>query len=169
MTRADLLHCLCDFLEKATKDLIMPVALQKQDVVDGQPVQKYSAAKIYPMRLPNGSDLTKITPYILVRVIHGDDTQKSGEDVESTAVVRMTFTVYNKDEPEGELMLLNLMERVRIALLKAVVIGDLYTLDLSDGLSCDVYDGIKAPYYAGEMVTTWQLPPIEREDVLEWL
>ena len=28
MTRADLLRCLCSFLEDATKDLIMPVALQ---------------------------------------------------------------------------------------------------------------------------------------------
>lgn len=169
MTRADLLRCLCSFLEDATKDLIMPVALQKNDVENGVPVQRYSPAKIYPMRLPNGSDLTKITPYILVRLIHGDDVQKQGEDPEATAVIRMTFTVYNKDEPEGEMMLLNLIERVRIALLKAVVIGKLYTLDLSDGLSFDVYDGIKAPYYAGEMVTTWQLPPIEREDVLKWL
>lgn len=164
MTRSDLLRCLCAFLEDATKDLIMPTALQKGDTEQG-----YRAAAIHQMRLPNGADTAKLTPYILVRVIHGDDVQKEGTDLESTAVIRMTFTVYCKDEPEGELMLLNLMERVRIALLKKVVIGDLYTLDLSDGLSCDVYDGIKAPYYAGEMVTTWQLPPIEREDVMECL
>ena len=137
--------------------------------MNGKTAEDYVPAHIYPQRLPNNYDMTKITPYILVRFLHGDDSQKAGFDVESTAVVRMTFTVYNQDEPEGELMLLNLMERVRIALLKKVVIGDLFTLDLTDGLSCDVYDGIKYPYYAGEMITTWQLPPIEREDVLQCL
>ena len=169
MTISDLLRCFCSFLKKATKDMLMPVALQKEDVKAGKTVEDMTAANIYPQRLPNNYDLTKITPYILARVIHVEDVQSEGEDPKSIAVIRLTFTVYNQDEPEGELMLLNLIERVRQALEKTVVIGNLYTLDLSSKLTFDVYDGIKYPYYAGEMITTWQLPPIEREDVLQCL
>lgn len=169
MTSSDLLRCLCSFLEESTKDLLMPVALQKEDVKAGKTVEDQVPANIYQQRLPNNYDLTKITPYILARVIHGEDGQSEGEDPASIVVVRLTFTVYNQDEPEGELMLINLIERARQALEKTVVIGNLYTLDLSSKLTYDVYDGIKYPYYAGEMITTWQLPPIEREDVLQCL
>lgn len=38
-------------------------------------------------------------------------------------MVRSIFAVYNDDEQEGGLMLLNLMERLRIRLLREVVIG----------------------------------------------
>ena len=38
MTSSDLLRCLCSFLEESTKDLLMPVALQKEDVKAGKTV-----------------------------------------------------------------------------------------------------------------------------------
>lgn len=165
MTKVDLLDCLCKVVREDTKDLILPTALQKGDVE-----QNYRAADIYKMRLQDSSDPYKKVPYILVRVFSGTDQQNEGRRPESTAVIRMTFTTYNnRDEGVGELMLLNLMERVRIGLEKRVIIGDLYELNLKEGITFDIYDGIKAPYFAGEMVTVWNLPAIQREDVRKWL
>ena len=65
-------------------------------------------------------------------------------------------------------MLLNLMERLRIYLLKQVVIGGQFQLDLKAGLESLVYPDDTAPYYAGEMLSTWILPAVERE-VRPWL
>lgn len=60
-------------------------------------------------------------------------------------------------------MLLNLMERFRIGLLKRVVIGGQFELDLQAGMESLIYPEDTAPYYAGEMVSIWKLPPIKRE------
>ena len=75
---------------------------------------------------------------------------------------------YNDDEQEGGLMLLNLMERLRIRLLREVVIGRRFQLDLESGLETFIYPDDTAPYYAGEMTTTWRVPGVERE-VRQWL
>ena len=65
-------------------------------------------------------------------------------------------------------MLVNLMERLRISLLRKVVIGGQFQLDLEAGLETLIYPDDTAPYYAGEMISTWKLPSVERE-VRPWL
>ena len=60
-------------------------------------------------------------------------------------------------------MLVNLMERLRIAILKQVIIGRRFQLDLKAGVETLIYPDDTAPYYAGEMITTWILPAVERE------
>ena len=67
------------------------------------------------------------------------------------------------DEQEGGLALLNLMERLRIALLEQRSIGKQFRLDLEAGLESLVYPEDTAPYYAGEMISVWKLPVIERK------
>lgn len=37
------------------------------------------------------------------------------------------------------------------------------TLDLEAGLETIVYPDDTAPYFVGEMISTWMLPPVERE------
>ena len=65
-------------------------------------------------------------------------------------------------------MLLNLMERLRIRLLRQVVIGRRYRLDLEAGLETFIYPDDTAPYFGGEMTSTWHVPGVERE-VQQWL
>ena len=141
--------------EEAVKDLIMPVRIQSP----GEE-QQYRAADVYLMRLSDSSAAKKKAPYIIHQVITGKDTQQRGNRADSA--------VYNDDEQEGGLMLLNLMERLRIYLLKKVVIGKKYQLDLESGLETLIYPGDSAPYYVGEMISTWEMPPVERE-VMKWL
>lgn len=89
--------------------------------------------------------------------------QPQGDRATSQAVVRSIFCVYHFNEEEGALALLNLMERLRISLLKQVVIGNRYQLDLSEGLELFIYPEDTAPYYAGEMTSTWIIPSVARE------
>lgn len=156
-------NILLEKLEAATLEavggILMPVAIQKGDTEPPKP----RAAEVYKTRLPDSKSAKKKAPYILHQIITGKDIQPSGERASSSVVVRTIFCVYHDDEQEGGLMLLNLMERLRIYLLEQVVIGGQFQLDLEAGLETLVYPDDTAPYYAGEMISTWSLPAIERK------
>lgn len=162
-SRVDLLERLKEVTQDAIKDLILPVRIQRE----GED-QSYRSADVYLMRLPDSKSATKKAPYIIHQMITGRDMQEEGQRVTSTVQVRSIFCVYSDDEQEGGLMLLGLMERLRIKLLKQVVIGERYQLDLTQGAEALIYPDDTAPYFAGEMVTTWKIPSIERE-VRQWL
>lgn len=160
MNRVILLEQLKDFSIAATADLVMPTKMQS-----GDEKQEFRTAEVYLMCLPDSRAATKKAPYILHQFITGEDIQMTGQHATSMATVRTIFCVYSDDEQEGGLMLLNLMERLRIELLRKVVIGKQFTLDLSAKLEVLAYPDDTAPYFAGEMVSTWILPAVEREVV----
>ena len=159
MTRTELLNQLKLFTEQATRDFILPVRHQKEDDAPPEP----RAADVYLMRLPDGTAAMKKAPYILHQVLTGRDAQPEGDRPTTSTVVRSIFCVYSEDEQEGALWLLGLIERYRISLLKKVVLGNQFQLNLQDGLESMIYPDDTAPYYTGEMVSTWHLPRVERE------
>ena len=132
MDRVMLLEELKAVTEEAIKDLIMPVRVQS-----AEERQQYRAAEVYLMRLPDGTSAKKKAPYIIHQAITSRDVQPAGERERGVAVVRSIFAVYSGDEQEGGLMLLNLMERLRIRLLRQVVIGrPLFCRRDDDHLAC---------------------------------
>ena len=159
MTKVFLLDALTPFTEEAVKDIIMPVRMQKEDKEPPQP----RPAKIYQMRLTKSKSYDKAAPYIIHQVLTGRDGRDEDGRIAAQAVIRTIFCVYSENEQEGALMLLNLMERVRIELLKTVALADQYQLDLNDGLETIIYPDDTAPYYSGEMASTWNMPSIKRE------
>ncbi len=159
MTKVELLEQLKLFTMEATNDLILPVSYQKSDKEPPPP----HAADIYLTRLPDSKSAMKKAPYILHQIINGVDMQIPGKLDMASATVRSIFCVYHSDEQEGGLALLGLMERLRIALLEAGIIGKQFLLDREAGLESLVYPEGSAPYYAGEMISTWKLPTIERK------
>ncbi len=158
MNKVILLEQLKLFTEEATKDIIMPTSVQKGDTEQG-----YRSAEVHRMRLPDSSQAKKKAPYIIHQALTGKDVQPQGQNLASSATVRTIFCVYNADEEEGGLMLLNLMERLRIRLLKEIVIGSQFILDTEAGIEAIAYPDDTAPYYAGEMVSTWKIPAVQRE------
>ncbi len=164
MNKVFLLKALQKFTVEETGDIIMPTRVQKGDT---DAISR--AAEVHLMRLPDSSAAHKKVPYILHQLITGIDVQAEGSHEESSAVVRTIFAAYNENEEEGGLMLLNLMERLRIGLLRERVLDERYQLDLKPGLEMLVYPEDTQPYYAGEMVSTWKIPSIKREVVSEWL
>lgn len=161
MNRVILLQCLKDFTEEATKDLLMPVKIQSEKDTETE-----RRAEVHLMRLPDSKAAHKKAPYVLHQFITGEDQQTPGNRDTSTATVRSIFCVYSDNEEKGGLILLNLMERLRIALLRQRVIGEQFTLDLEAKLEALCYPDDTAPYFAGEMVSVWKLPAVEREVIL---
>ena len=158
MNRVVLLEQLKAFTTEATAELIMPTNTQKGDTEQG-----YRAAEVHLMRLPDSASARKKVPYIIHQLATGKDLQQPGMAASSSALVRSIFCVYSPNEEEGGLMLVNLMERLRIALMRTIVIGQQFALDLSSGMDTFIYPDDTAPYYMGEMATTWALPAIKRE------
>lgn len=163
MTLVNLLEQLKAVTDDAVKDLLLPVRAQKGDTVTVD-----RPATVYKMRLPDSTSATKKAPYIIHQIVTSKDTQPSGQLEAGNAVVRSIFCVYCNDEQEGALHLLNLMERLRIRLLQDVVIGEQFELDLEAGVEALIYPENTAPYFAGEMSTTWKMPSVERK-WREWL
>ncbi len=161
MNRVILLNRLKDFTLEVTKDLLMPVKIQSK--TDSKTER---TAEVHLMRLPDSKAAHKKAPYVLHQFITGADQQTPGSRDTSTATVRSIFCVYSDNEEEGGMILLNLMERLRIALLRQRVIGDQFTLDLEAKLETLCYPDDTAPYFAGEMVSVWKLPTVEREVTL---
>ena len=160
MTRVILLEELKKFTLEATKDIVMPVEPQEEDI--GPPASR--PAQVFGMNLPDGASYQREAPYILHQIINSKDVHPPGQiQPIGTAIIRSVFCVYHEDGQEGGLLLLNLMERMRIALMKQVVIGGQFTLDLREGLDALFYTEKTAPFYGGEMISQWKMESIGRE------
>ena len=168
VTWNDLLLALKEFIEEAIKDLKLPVRSQSKEdeaAVAGDPDKEYRVPEVYRMRLPNSKEAKKKAPYVLVQLITTGDMQDERQIDDSYVVIRIILCTYNKDEQEGALALLNLASRIRIELLKKCVVGEnnAFWLDKTEKLEFMAYPDDTAPYYAGEMIGVWHLPPIKRE------
>ena len=155
-----LMEALKEYTEEAEKDLLLPTRIQAK----GEE-QKYRPPDVYRMRLPDSKSAQKKAPYILHQLVTTRDQQSRGEDLESSAVIRSIFCAYSEDEQEGSLHLLNMIERFKIPLLKNPLIGKggQFELNLQEGPESLIYPDDTAPYFIGEMITTWNIPPIKRE------
>lgn len=156
MTRIDLLNVLYDETRKATGELIMPVKPQ-----EGDDAEQFRAAEVHRMRLPNSKAAKKKAPYIIHQVITSKDSRASGQHASSVAVVRSIFCVYNGNEEEGALNVADVLMCLRTALLRQRVIANRYTMRMP--LEYLIYPDETAPFFIGEMMTTWELPTIKRE------
>ncbi len=153
-----LLEALSDFTRAAESGLLLPTRIQSKDEE-----QQFREPLVFKMRLPDSKSATKKAPYILHQLITENDIQKEHNLDEATAVVRSIFCAYSPDEEEGALMLLNMYERFRIKLLKECVVDNRFELNKQAGLEFMAYPDDTAPYYAGESISTWRIPAVQRE------
>ncbi len=167
MTKVVLLEQLKEFTEEHTRDLLLPVQAREED--EAPPPD--CAPAVYVPRLPELYSYKRKAPFITHEIVTGKDKWdpiRRSPAPDSSAVVRTCFCVYHPNEMEGGLALLNLMERLRIALLEQGVIGRQFRLDVEAGVETLVYPTVMyentvSPFYSGEMLTTWKLPPVERK------
>ena len=192
MTRVILLEQLKEFTEEVLKDLLLPVpppedtqcAYFDTDFDDGDEDpdeqeenaeqenqdEPYRRVKVFLNALPDEVSATRDAPYILHQALTSKDYQEPGGQPQTTAVVRTVFCVYHKDGQEGGTALLNVMERLRVALLRQCIVGGQFCLDLKAGLETLSYPDTgpppkgTAPYYLGEMISTWHMQSVKRLD-----
>ena len=151
MTPVILLQRFKEFIEDEIKDLLLEVRDSK----------KKRPAEVHLMHLPEIEGETKRIPYVVLQFIKNTDSQLEGEPTESSMMVRIIAATYSENSSEGAIDVLNLLTRIRIALLRSRIIGKQFLL--KPPLEMIVYPDDTRPYYLGEMMSSWDLPPIERE------
>lgn len=176
MTRITLLEELKKFTEIACKDLLQPYQRENRKKVKnsetGEMEKVCEGAEIQPVKVFlhcfSDTKTLRTAPCILHKIVTGKDfinEINKHRQFCSIAVVRTGFCAYGENGEGGEL-LLNMMERLRVALLKEQRLAHgQFMLDIENGLETLVYtetDKAK-PYALGEMVSVWYIPPITRE------
>ncbi len=160
MTKTALLEALCGFTRDVLQDLRLPVQMQEEDETPPRP----RPPEVHVMGLRDFRSVEAKAPYLFHQLITAKDRLPQGQwPGESTAVVRTVAAVYHPDNREGQLALLGIFERQRLALLRQGWLADQFQLDTEAGIEYLIYPDNIPPFYAGEMVTTWKLPPVERE------
>ena len=174
MTPIELLYELKRFIEEQTKDIILsvrpvinkvipePSGKKKTTAANEKPQSR--AAEVYLMRLPDKDAETNRIPYILLQLLTGIDEQEAGKEPDSSCKIRIVVATYSEDGSAGSMDLLNVITRIRIALLKKGVIGKQFTL--RKPLEYITYSDDTEKYYFGEMITIWGIPTIKREENL---
>ena len=162
MDRTMLLKALRTRQLEATKDLLMPTKPQKSIESEERPVE------VHLQRLPDEKSSTTKAPYIVNAAVTSSFGRAPGQEEDDRCTVRSVFCIYNSDGEEGGLMLLNLMDRIRISLQKDPILDGMYECDLEKRIEDLQYPDDTAPFYMGEMITEWKLPPVERE-CAQWL
>lgn len=156
MTAVILLDELKKFVIEHTKDIILSVRVKPNSgEINERP------AEVHKMRLPNKEAETKQIPYILLQFLTGKDEQEEGQSAESECKIRIVVATYSEDGGEGAMDVLNVLTRLRVALLKAGIIAGQFLI--KKPLEYIVYPDDTAPYHMGEMLTIWEIPEIERE------
>lgn len=154
----DFLECIKRFTERAVDNIILPLRMQEEDVVERE-----RGFEVHLMRLPDPTSYTKKAPYILHQLFNSTDVQMRGERTDTSALLRTIFCVYDDDAEQGSLRLIQSVERFRIALLKQRVIAERYELNAEQGLTTEYYTEDTYPYYFAEVNSVWKLPSVERE------
>lgn len=159
MTRVALIEALKQLCEEAVKDMDLPLSLQKGD----EKIQT-KIPEVYRQRLPSSNSAKKLAPYIIVQLIDSKQLLLAKETTPRyTATVRLICCVQCDDESIGGVMLLNLLDRLQIHILKQTKIGKCFVLDVNEPFEALMYPDDTAPYFLGELIGTFQLPPIQQE------
>ena len=169
MSPVILLERLREFIQENTKDIILTVRPIKNKTLPpgakGKPGLTENiterAAEVHLMRLPDKDAETNRVPYIVLQYMTGKDEQKPGQAADSESTVRIIVATYSDNDSEGALDVLNVVTRIRNALLKAGVIGEQFLL--RQPLEYLVYPDDTQPYFFGELMLTFEMPTIKRE------
>lgn len=161
MTPIDLLESLSRFVTDATKEMALPCVVGR---TSGERPER--APQVFIMDIPNVEEEKQQVPYIVLQYLTGEDKFGGGAfrggEIESTANVRIVIVAYEKEQGgAGGLQVLSIITTIKTALLKAGVVEDRYAID--EKIEHIVYPDHEPPYYFGEMMTTWQMPVVERE------
>lgn len=167
-TPIDLLNVLAEFATEHTSNLL----LQKRPESRKEEQEVFIPPSVYKMDLPKKEDEERRIPYILIQILTGKDEQKPGELPDSTCSVRFVVAVYSDDMGEGKLNVLNVLTRLRMGLLQRKALGGAFLL--SDSIEWVVDPMPPVPYFFGEMIMTFEMPPIYPmgitygEEEIEW-
>ena len=150
MTAIDLLESLKEYIRGKTEDLQLWARVPEDGTESAR-----RPPKVFTGNLPEKEDEKKAAPYILLKLL----TTKS-EDEERTAMVRIIVVTYSEDKEENYIQCLNVLSLLERVFLEDGMVANRYSCQKP--IETLMYDEDFEVYQIGEMMTTWELPQIER-------
>jgi hypothetical protein len=150
MTALDLLNSLQGYCEEITKDMRLVARVPENGTEPGE-----RPPLVFVGSLPEKEQEKRATPYILLKLL-----TKKTDDEESVCSVRIICVTYSEDKQENYIQCLNLVTRIESKLLEDVVIDNRYSCQKP--IESIVYDSDMEVYQVGEIMTTWEMPQVQR-------
>ena len=119
------------------------------------------APNVYLMQLPTKEEEIEQVPYIVLQFVTGADQHPKNESAYSECRIRIIVCTYADDAGVGAIDVLNILTKLRISLLRSGTLADQFLL--LKPLEYIVYPNDTGFYHMGEMMTIWEIPPVERE------
>ena len=154
MTPTDLLEQFKLLAEEELENLKMPIKKAPGEEPE------YRAPEVFKMNLPTKTAQKESAPYVVLQFLNGNDAQNSGQDMKSACNVRVVVCAYSENLEEGPLYVLNMLTKLRHALLENRILANRY--ELQSPLEYLVYPDNPAPFFFGEMMTVWEIPTVRR-------
>lgn len=150
---------LVDAIAGLIETLVAQTSLPAKNQGNG-PEEKTPAVYLHEV----GDAEENFAPYILVQIDKGKVVTDEEHGHMSKCNVKIKIATYSGEDAQGAVLdLLNLMTMIRTALEKQIVLGHQFILDLTTGLEYLLCPENPADYRIGELMTTWEIPLIERE------
>ena len=164
MNRIMLLEALKVRQQEDLKDLLMPTVPKKDRPSELRTVE------IFKGKLPDRKSETEKAPYIVNAVLNSNFYRNPGEEPTGLCTIRSTVCIYNPNNEEGSLMVLNVLDRLRISYTRNPIVDGVFEclFDEDHAIQDLVYPDETMPFFMADQVTVWKLPPVERE-VRAWL
>ncbi|MCD8052256.1 MAG: hypothetical protein LUE89_11370 [Clostridiales bacterium] len=151
-----LLDALQIFVKDSLKEMQLPVS---QEGPGDDPMTR--PIEVYKQRLDDPTNAREKIPYILLQILNGEDTRDSNtREPEASVTVRAIIAIYERDPSEGALALINIVEKLRMDLLRTGVIGGAY--EILEPFEYLFYPEDTIPYHVAELSTTWRIGTVER-------
>ena len=150
MTPLDLMESLKAYCEDKTKDMLLVARVPDNGTEAGE-----RPPKVFIGNLPDKEAEKKQAPYILLKLLTTKD-----EDEESTAMVRIIVVTFSEDKQENYIQCLNVVSKIKSSLLEDVVIQERYSCQKP--IETIMYDDDLEVYQIGEIMTTWEMPQVQR-------
>lgn len=121
---------------------------------------------IYPQNLPakKGSKDTEHFPYLVIRVMDGEDNNETGEE-DSTCKIAFIVGLYDEDDNyQGYKDVMNIIEKVKQRLKTKRFYSNQFELKLP--LKWVIHEEDIYPYYFGGIESIWKMPIVNMDDTL---
>lgn len=152
-----LMETLKGFVQDDLKEMRLKV--KQEEWASKVPLER--PVQVYTYMTPVPTDNTELVPYILLRPVKGSDTSDEDSGLpESTVTIMGYIAVYDRNPQEGQMAVLNIIEKLRLDLLSRRVIGGEY--ELQEPFEYKFYDDIILPYHEAEFTTIWRMQPVKR-------
>jgi hypothetical protein len=151
MTPILLVDALIEFIETVVKDFEL-----QTNVKDAPPKSPQVIGGYLHKKKPDGKQNPPDFPFVIVRYLEDDDT-----DEVNTAKIRIIAGTYSEDESDGWRDCMNVITRIKVALLKQRFIGGSFKIERP--IITELPEEQPYPEWVAMMTLTVTIPQVQEE------